>query len=381
MADIFQNKPQMKKQIVKTLTIIVTLTACNNSNKTNDDNITKANSLKNDMQIVVVEPKNNVNGNIKGKFGGCGYNYTPNEESIDLYEPRPRELSQINSILKFSGLASNFKIYSSSIDNAIATIIDNERYILYDPKLLSYTDSKSGSYWSSMSILAHEIGHHLSGHTITSKGSNPKDELEADKYSGFVLYKLGATLEDATNAIRTLGSETGSTTHPPKSERIKAIAQGWNEASQTRYNGAIPPPPNDNANDFPTYDVNSLIREEYRAAENSDIWYGKYHFLYGIITEVSKDLGEVKVHIVKSSPSFANDFRDIKNEDWTVYLDQTSWAGENEMSHSASMNLPYLLVPGRRIKFAMVEGYPGCGTSANGMWFFTYLKGLNGNSF
>ena len=38
------------------------------------------------------------------------------------------------------------------------------------------------------------------------------------------------------------------------------------------------------------------------------------------------------------------------------------------MSHSASMNLPFLMVPGSKIKFAMVEGYPSCGTSANGIW-------------
>lgn len=378
---IFRNIQQMKKHILQILITIVTLTSCNHSNKANDKKGSQYVSSKTGSKIIIVEPKNNINGKIKGKFGGCGYNYTPSKETIDLYKPRQRELSQIYSILKFSGLVSNFKIYSASIDNAVATIVDNKRYILYDPKLLSYTDSKSGSYWSSMSILAHEIGHHLSGHTITSKGSNPKDELEADKYSGFVLYKLGATLEDATNAIRTLGSETGSATHPPKSERIEAITQGWNEANQTRYNGAIPPPPNDDANKFPTYDVNSLISKEYRTSENSEIWYGKYHFLYGIITEVSKDLVEVKVHIIKSSPSFANDFRDIKNEDWTVYLDQTSWGVENEMSRSASMNLPYLMVPGRRIKFAMVEGCPGCGSSANGIWSFIYIKGLNENNF
>jgi hypothetical protein len=143
--------------------------------------------------------------------------------------------------LKFSGLSSNFKIFSGNIENAVATIINNERYILYDPRLLEFTDQASGNYWSSMSILAHEIGHHLSGHTLTRKGSNPKDELEADKYSGFILYKLGATLSDATNAIMTLGSETGSTTHPPKSERIEAITKGWNEASSQISTSAIPP--------------------------------------------------------------------------------------------------------------------------------------------
>ena len=66
-----------------------------------------------DKTVLVTEPLNEEKGNIKGNFGGCGYNYTPSNETIDLYKPRQRELSQINSILKFSGLASNFQIYSA----------------------------------------------------------------------------------------------------------------------------------------------------------------------------------------------------------------------------------------------------------------------------
>ena len=369
----------MKKIIFKLLIISVSFTSCKKSDKTiSETGLAKEPSPE---KIEVIAPQVGSNGIIKGNFGGCGYNYKPNYATSEIYKPQQREINQINSILEFSGLASNFKIYSAPIENAIATIIGNERYILYDPRLLSLSDNMTGSYWSSMSILAHEIGHHLSGHTLTNNGSNPKDELEADKYSGFILYKLGATLTEATNAIRVLGSEQGSSTHPPKFERIKAIAQGWNEANDTRYNGAIPPPPKDSPKDFTIYDVKSLISDERRNSPNSDIWYGKYHFLYGIITEVSRDLHEVQIHIKNSSPSFANYFREIKNEDWTVYLDQTSWGGENEMSHSASKQLPYFMVPGRRVKFAMVEGYPGCGTMCNGMWTFTYLEALQGDSF
>lgn len=366
---------------ISTFSIFTILVSCNNSNKVSENSKTEDVITIEDNIVKVLETNENNIGSIIGDFGGCGYNYTPQSETIELYLPRPRELSQINSILKYSGLASNFEIYGASIDNAIATIIENKRYILYDPELLSYTDMTSKSHWSSMSILAHEIGHHLSGHTLSNKGSNPKDELEADKYSGFILYKLGASLSEATNTIRTIGSETGSISHPPKSERIKAISQGWNEANETRYSGAIPPPPNDTLYDFPIYDAKSLIREEYRNEDTSNYFYGEYHFLYGIITEISKDMTEVQVHIVKSSESFKDDFRDIKDEDWTIYLDQTSWSGENEMSHSASMNLPGLMVPGRRLKFAMVEAFPGAGTSTNGVWSFTYLEALKGNSF
>ena len=358
--------------------------SCSQGNKDNiksekEDDRLKNNNVEND--IIIELPKNNSNGEIIGKIGGCGYNNTPETKSIQIYKPRSRELSQINSILKFSGLSSNFEIYGASIDNAIATIVDNKRFILYDPQLLSYSDSKSGDYWSSMSILAHEIGHHLSGHTLTKDGSNPTDELEADKYSGFILYKLGASLKQSINAINNLGNVNATSTHPSKKQRIKAITDGWNEANQTRYNGAIPPPPNDNPNDFYVYTLNDLISSEYRNHPSAEIWYDEYKFLYGVITEVSSDLSTVKVHIVKSSKEFSNDFRNIKNEDWEIFLNQTSWGGDNDMSHAASMQLKYFLVPGRRIKFSMVESYPGAGTMMNGAWFFTYMEALKGNSF
>lgn len=355
--------------------------SCSNQEKSKLSKESTESNAKRKGIIVVLEPFETTTGKIQGVYGGCGYNNTPDETTITLYQPRPREVSQINSILKFSGLSSNFKIYAASIDNAVATIINNKRYILYDPKLLSYTDQQSGSYWSSMSILAHEIGHHLSGHTITNKGSNPHDELEADKYSGFILYKLGASLIQATRAIQTLGSDVGSGTHPAKSERIRAISDGWNEANQTRYNGAIPPPPNDNASSFGEYTVDMLISKENRRHESAEIWYAEYQFLTGIITEVDKDLNSIKVHVVETSSKFTNNFRPLDGEDWTIYLDQKSWSDENEMSHVASMNLSSLLVPGRRLKFSMVEGYPGCGTAMNGVWFLTYAKGLNGDLF
>lgn len=45
-------------------------------------------------------------------------------------------------------------------------------------KLLTVND------FSQWSIHAHEIGHHLSGHTLTSGGDRHQQELEADEFSG-----------------------------------------------------------------------------------------------------------------------------------------------------------------------------------------------------
>lgn len=99
--------------------------------------------------------------------------------------------------------------------------------------------------------MAHEIGHHLSGHTIQPGGSQPPTELEADKFSGYVLYKMGAVLADAQKAMNTLVPETDGKTHPGRGKRIAAIEDGWKQACTQQAGdcegavsvAATPPPP------------------------------------------------------------------------------------------------------------------------------------------
>ena len=57
---------------------------------------------------------------------------------------------------------------------------------------------------SSSCSAASSFGHHLGGHTLVPGGSQPPIELEADRFSGFVLHKMGADLDQTTQAIRTL---------------------------------------------------------------------------------------------------------------------------------------------------------------------------------
>ena len=66
-------------------------------------------------------------------------------------------------------------------------VIDDKRYIIYNSNFMKIANEISNNSWSSISILAHEIGHHLQGHTLNNNGSRPAIELEADKFSGFVL--------------------------------------------------------------------------------------------------------------------------------------------------------------------------------------------------
>jgi hypothetical protein len=93
--------------------------------------------------------------------------------------------------------------------------------IAYNPQFMSEVRAATANNdWAPISIMAHEIGHHLSGHTIMPGGSQPPTELEADKFSGFVLYKMGAMLADAQKAMNTLVPEADGKTHPGRGKRV-----------------------------------------------------------------------------------------------------------------------------------------------------------------
>ena len=140
-------------------------------------------------------------------------------------------------IMDASGLrAADFEIVvEPGSDNAAAGIaypcgrLSGCRVIVYDPEFLLDIERRTDE-WGPISIMAHEVAHHLQGHSVHGGGSNPPDELDADFFSGFILQRMGASLESAQAAIRSRASPTGSHTHPPRRERLQAIAMGWRKA-------------------------------------------------------------------------------------------------------------------------------------------------------
>ncbi len=146
----------------------------------------------------------------------------------------------VDRILDEFGLFRNFIIQECpDINNAVAKVIEvsegyKERYILYDNNFFDGMNNKAQTDWASMSILAHEIGHHLNGHSLNNEGSNHQFELEADYFSGSALAKLGASLEESQSAIMTLKYEKATRTHPAKADRLKAIEEGWYKSAKIK---------------------------------------------------------------------------------------------------------------------------------------------------
>lgn len=136
----------------------------------------------------------------------------------------------VGEIISVLGLKANFELRAANIPNAAAVIYSGKRYVLYNPEFINTLTKTAGNKWAAVSILAHEVGHHLNGHTLENIGSHPAIELEADEFSGFVLRRMGATLSEAQQAMQIAADHKRSTTHPGKSERLIAIAGGWNNA-------------------------------------------------------------------------------------------------------------------------------------------------------
>ena len=139
----------------------------------------------------------------------------------------------VDKILKPIGLNRNFVVMECpNIDNCFATTMAGIRYVVYDRAFFKKVENSAQTDWAAISILAHEVGHHLQGHTIDGKGSRPDKELEADKFSGFVLHQMGASLAQSQIAMRLLQDEHGTSSHPPRKDRLNAIEKGWNDAEE-----------------------------------------------------------------------------------------------------------------------------------------------------
>ena len=173
----------------------------------------------------------------------------------------------VDEMMEIIGLQKNFTIQECpNINNAIAKNIKNSsgnmvRYILYDNDFFSRMDAKAGNDWAAISILAHEIGHHLNGHALNNEGSNHEFELDADYFSGLILSKMGANLQEAQSAIQTLRYEKATSTHPAKIDRLNEIEKGWTKGNNY----------NNRTNDTGiSEDMEPLVQEYYRKAKNGN---------------------------------------------------------------------------------------------------------------
>jgi hypothetical protein len=189
------------------------------------------------------------------KVTGCGFKVPPRsliKPFSSIYEARDIMKSMLDSI----NWQENFSIRErNGIRNAYATIINGVRWIVYDNDFLEDIDAYASTKWASVSVLAHEMGHHYHNHVVSSGGSTPPKEIEADNFSGYVMAKLGASLQQSVAAMQAIATDRASASHPAKKDRLDAISKGWN-SGKTSAAPTIPSPTDPQTPTTPTDPTN-----------------------------------------------------------------------------------------------------------------------------
>ena len=168
-------------------------------------------------------------GSIMGNFGNIKSNADA-QKALDV-------------ILNAVGLSKNFIIAEcTGIENVVASAYRGKRFILYDKEFMNQINRKSNE-WSSLFILAHEVGHHINGHSLDillysnididppTLSKKREQELEADEFAAFILTKLGAKLIQLEEIINNISDNSNDfSSHPPRNKRLIAVNNGFNKS-------------------------------------------------------------------------------------------------------------------------------------------------------
>ncbi|WP_396141498.1 tetratricopeptide repeat protein [Flavobacterium sp.] len=153
----------------------------------------------------------------------------------------------LEKILNVIGASKRFVLQPcNNINNAVAISYKGIRYILYDNNFMNSINNMNN--WGNLFILAHEVGHHINGHSLdlilySSKSVESKtlaqrrmQELEADEFAGFILAKLGGDISEVNKLINKISFNKDDiySTHPNTTKRLNAIKIGYNKALEKK---------------------------------------------------------------------------------------------------------------------------------------------------
>ena len=153
--------------------------------------------------------------------------------------PHPDAVRSLGWLTHSLGVEGNFTLLEGVFSKgytAIAAVHSQYqgRYIVYDAAKFDWTLDDPD--WEEVTILGHEIGHHLNGDTnvvYPHARAAWARELHADQTAGFLVSQLGGPLSGAQSFFHRLSREGGET-HPPRDQRLAAVERGWRRSEAVK---------------------------------------------------------------------------------------------------------------------------------------------------
>lgn len=143
----------------------------------------------------------------------------------------------VKTIVVQLGMPVAFRLRAAAFGNVAATQCQDtdppERFLLYDPRLIKNVTPGTPNYWTLMFALAHEIGHHVNGHSVEEKDRS-RTELEADFFAGYVLARLGAPPEETSFSVGRLAELQAALGGLAAPARLAEAERGWTEGKAAR---------------------------------------------------------------------------------------------------------------------------------------------------
>lgn len=184
-------------------------------------------------------------------FANSKYFYN-SAECSRLDEIRGQRLIKVEetfqNLLEYSGLKGNYylcpiksnrKAYATNANSIEGNIIIKGQYIAYNSTFIKDLQRKTG-YWGVAGVLAHELAHHILGHTRNGHGSRPDTELEADYIAGMLMELSGASLANSATLPSQPFLANGGRTHPDGPDRIRAFKNGWYKGCEKKPTAQCP---------------------------------------------------------------------------------------------------------------------------------------------
>jgi hypothetical protein len=175
-------------------------------------------------------------------------------ETLYLFPPDKQSLSLFNGLLAKSGKNLNVVVKAANVPEVAAATNGKERLLLYNQFALDRFQKESQNDWQLMMVIGHQIGHHASDHVLSLPPElRIEIELEADRFAGYLMFQLGATIADIQGLAEFFREYPQNPMSPDQRARLAATLEGWHDGKAEVGEGVGFAPGDENIPSFPEW--------------------------------------------------------------------------------------------------------------------------------